>query len=476
MKKFNSISKLLIAQFFTIVIILILIEVIGKIYAFYNPGHETLYAVPDEFIGWRMTPNLEYTHTGSNWYQNEFKVQIKHNSLGFRDHDRSILKPNGIKRIALLGYSSVSARQVEFKNTPGQKLESLLNQNLKGNENKSFEVLNFGIDGIGVGQSYLTYIKYAKRYNPDYIFLFVFEGDIWRTIAPLSAITDNIDSVKSLIVRPIFNMTSKSDNFQSPLTVLNFSPFYKYLVDQNIHHSKSGNFTTPTEKEYLHLINSLKNLITKNKITEISQVLNKLDLKLYPPTKQIYEKFVFLQQDRIKNYFGEDRTRIREHKVFLMNLFHQIKLGLKNLNAKLHPELIMKNELKMLIKTFTPRITDNLFSGSINFPNYESAIYVNLKVLEVLNQNITNSGTKFIIVDASSHIIKHGRLPGYLLSEILKKYCMVNGIGYIPLSDSLNESKKNGMETRWPIDGHLNENGYRIFGEAMFEWIKNNQN
>ena len=49
---------------------------------------------------------------------------------------------------------------------------------------------------------------------------------------------------------------------------------------------------------------------------------------------------------------------------------------------------------------------------------------------------------KFIIVDASSHIIKHGRLPGYLLSEILKKYCKVNGIGYIPLSDSLNESKK----------------------------------
>jgi hypothetical protein len=174
MKKFNSISKLLIAQFFTIVIILILIEVIGKAYAFYNPGHETLYAVPDEFIGWRMTPNLEYTHTGSNWYQNEFKVQIKHNSLGFRDHDRSILKPNGIKRIALLGDSSVSARQVEFKNTPGQKLESLLNQNLKGNGNKSYEVLNFGIDGIGIGQSYLTYRKYANKYNPDYNFSIYF--------------------------------------------------------------------------------------------------------------------------------------------------------------------------------------------------------------------------------------------------------------------------------------------------------------
>ena len=72
----------------------------------------------------------------------------------------------------------------------------------------------------------------------------------------------------------------------------------------------------------------------------------------------------------------------------------QIELGLKNLNTKLHPELIMKNEFNTLIRTFSPQITDDLFSGSINFPNYESVIYVNLKVLEVLNQNIINSRKK----------------------------------------------------------------------------------
>jgi hypothetical protein len=135
-------------------------------------------------------------------------------------------------------------------------------------------------------------------------FLFIFEGDIWRTIAPQSAITDSVDSRKILNVRPIFNTRSKSDKFQSPLTVLNFSPFYKYLVDQKIQQSNSGNLTIPTEEEYLDLINSLKNLITKNKITGISQVLNKLNLELYPPTKPAYDEFVFLQQDRIKNYFG----------------------------------------------------------------------------------------------------------------------------------------------------------------------------
>ena len=62
-----------------------------------------------------------------------------------------------------------------------------------------------------------------------------------------------------------------------------------------------------------------------------------------------------------------------------------------------------------------------------------------------------------------------------LLSTILEKYCKVNGIGYIPLHQPLNEAKNNGIKTRWPNDGHFNENGYRIFGKAMFQWIESHK-
>ena len=134
----------------------------------------------------------------------------------------------------------------------------------------------------------------------------------------------------------------------------------------------------------------------------------------------------------------------------------------------------MKKEFDILIKTFSPQRPNDLFSGSINFPNFESVIFINLKVLQILNRDITSSGRKFIIVDASSHLIKHGRLPAYLLSDILEKYCKVNGIGYIPLSQPLNEAKSNGIKTFWPKDGHFNKNGYRIFGEGMFHWMRNN--
>ena len=212
MKKLNHIFKILTAQILTIVILLAFIELAGKTYAYFNPGYENLYAIPDRVVGWRLTPSLEYIHTGGHWYENEFRVKVKHNSLGFRDSERSVSKPPGVTRIALLGDSSVSARQVAFKNTSGQTLEKLLNQNSRTKKSKIYEVLNFGIDGIGVGQSFLTYRQYASAFDPDYVFLFVFEGDIWRTVFPQSAITDKISSSRRLSIRPVFNINAPSES------------------------------------------------------------------------------------------------------------------------------------------------------------------------------------------------------------------------------------------------------------------------
>ena len=90
MKKLNHIFKILTAQILTIVILLAFIELAGKTYAYFNPGYETLYAIPDKFIGWRLAPDLNYVSTGQNWYANEFETQLKVNSFGFRDKERTV--------------------------------------------------------------------------------------------------------------------------------------------------------------------------------------------------------------------------------------------------------------------------------------------------------------------------------------------------------------------------------------------------
>ncbi len=476
MKKLNYIFKMFTAQILTIVILLAFIELAGKTYAYFNPGYENLYAIPDRVVGWRLTPNLEYIHTGSHWYENEFRVKVKHNSLGFRDDERSVSKPHGVTRIALLGDSSVSARQVAFKNTSGQTLEKLLNQNSRTKRSKIYEVLNFGVDGIGVGQSFLTYRQYASAFDPDYVFLFVFEGDIWRTVFPQSAITDKIGSSRRLSIRPVFNINAPSESKGSfpnaLLKTLNFSSFYKLLNNLDKKETKSQVNSLPTEEEYVDLINSFKILITEKKIAEISKKLQPLDLLFFAPKQNIFDEFLNLQADKIKGELGGNRTKVRAHEIFLVDLWGKLEFGLSKLKEMAEPELRLRREFDKLIKAYRPKRPDLLFGGNDNFSNFESVIFVNLKVLESLNRDIVNAGKKFIVVDASSHIIKHGRLPANLLSDILQKYCKVNDIGYIALSQTLNDAKISGIQTLWPKDGHFNENGQRIFGEAMFEWIK----
>ena len=192
----------------------------------------------------------------------------------------------------------------------------------------------------------------------------------------------------------------------------------------------------------------------------------------FAPKQNVFDEFLNLQADKIKGEYGGNRIKVREHEIFLVDLWGKLKFGLSKLKEMAEPELRLRREFDKLIKAYRPKRPGVLFGGNDNFSNFESVIFVNLKVLESLNRDIVNAGKKFIIVDASSHIIKHGRLPANLLSDILQKYCKVNDIGYIALSQTLNDAKISGIQTLWPKDGHFNENGQRIFGEAMFEWIK----
>ena len=114
-------------------------------------------------------------------------------------------------------------------------------------------------------------------------------------------------------------------------------------------------------------------------------------------------------------------------------------------------------------------------SNSLTFIDFQT-FFINLKILEQLNENITVGGIKLIVIDASSQIKKQESLPAILFATILKKYCEVNGIGYIPLYQSLKKAKAKGIQTSWSTDAHFNENGYRIFGEAMFQWIETHKN
>jgi len=180
------------------------IEIGGQIYAFVYPAYRVLSFVPDRMVGWKLLPNLRYTWGGHYWYAREFSVPIAINSHGYRDAERTLSKPRGVTRVALLGDSMVEAMQVPFEKTAGHVLEQTLNTRAEGKP-AAYEVLNFGVSNYGVGQYLLTWEEYASKFSPDYVFILVAEIHMDRTVTKYESSAVSATE-RRLWVRPTFRI------------------------------------------------------------------------------------------------------------------------------------------------------------------------------------------------------------------------------------------------------------------------------
>jgi hypothetical protein len=201
-------------------------------------------------------------------------------------------------------------------------------------------------------------------------------------------------------------------------------------------------------------------------------------MKLYLFTADDFEKFISLQNASIKSSFNGERTRKRKQNFFILDLGSRLLLGFENLIKNIQPELKMQDEIKKLINVYGPRQSEGLgekglFEGSKDFPNFETMVFINLKAIQAMKQDVNAYGGQLVIVDATSNVIGKGRLPANLLSTILERYSKVNNIGYIPLYQDLNIANSKGLTTQWPFDSHLNEFGNKVFAESMFRWLQN---
>ena len=200
-----------------------------------------------------------------------------------------------------------------------------------------------------------------------------------------------------------------------------------------------------------------------------------MEARLFGPDD--FDKFVSMQNNTINTKFNGQRTRKREQKLFILQLWSKLVSALNNLSRIFQPDIKMKDELELLLKIYDPTKpkdfgNQGLFSGSENFPNLEKTVFVNLKAIEVMRGDVESYGGNLVIVDSISNRIQKGRLPANLLSTMLEYYCSVNKIGYIPLYKDLNLANSNGKKTSWSYDGHFNELGTQIFAESMYRWLQ----
>src|SRR5579863_6899227 len=130
----------------------------------------------DPALGISLIPNTHVLHE-----RGCFKGEVAINRWGMRDSDRSLEKPAGEFRIALMGDSVVEGVHVKPDEVMNIRMEKLLQA--KGYNH--VEVMNFSVEGIGTTQELLMYQEKVRQFHPDLVVLVFVDNDIMNNSSTL---------------------------------------------------------------------------------------------------------------------------------------------------------------------------------------------------------------------------------------------------------------------------------------------------
>ncbi len=109
------------------------------------------------------------------WRKEGFS-RTQFNSCGMSDREYSLDKPAGTFRIAVIGDSMVESLQVDRSQSFCRLVEQELN---KGNPERKFQVMNFGVSSYNLGQIYLRLQKLVTKFHVDLVLLCVRHNSVF---------------------------------------------------------------------------------------------------------------------------------------------------------------------------------------------------------------------------------------------------------------------------------------------------------
>jgi hypothetical protein len=177
-----------LVSLFACVVAVLLLEVVLR--TTHLMGARPSWVEPDSTLGWRFTPSRSY------WFlkENDHPIEGKINSLGWRDRERTLAKPPGTYRIAVLGDSYVAAFHVELDST----FLAIAERRLTGDLGRKVELMNFGRQGASQAEEYLILQSDALAANPDMVaMLFIPQNDV----------SDMVKETADGLLRPFFHVS-----------------------------------------------------------------------------------------------------------------------------------------------------------------------------------------------------------------------------------------------------------------------------
>lgn len=164
--------------------LLLLVALDAFVGAFVLPSrsHDNIAVVHDPLLGWRLRPGLSVERQR----RDGVVVHQRVDRHGFRTPDVPFAKPEGVRRVLVLGDSFTEAYTV----SDGETYPELLQERLSAT--RPVEVISIGVAGYSTDQELLAYLEYGRRYSPDLVLLQLCTNDLegnvsnryWRGYKP----------------------------------------------------------------------------------------------------------------------------------------------------------------------------------------------------------------------------------------------------------------------------------------------------
>lgn len=177
----------------------------------------------DPRLGISLVPNMDVVHS-----RGCFTGHVVTNSFGFRDSQRTLEKPAGTFRIALMGDSVVEGAHVN----PDQVMNIQMEKQLYAQGYRNVEVMNFAVEGIGTTQEWLMYQQEVRQFHPDLVIVGFSDNDVMNNSSTLQPQSYGIHTWYS----PYYNLDQDGNLVFQPVEkryfgeLINFLEKHSYLV------------------------------------------------------------------------------------------------------------------------------------------------------------------------------------------------------------------------------------------------------
>lgn len=170
----------------------------------------------DPQLGISLVPNMDVVHS-----RGCFTGHVVTNRWGFRDRDRTLDKPAGTFRIALMGDSVVEGAHVN----PDQVMNIQMEKQLQAKGYHNVEVMDFAVEGIGTTQELIMYEQNVRQFHPDMVIVGFSDNDVMNNSSTLQPKSYGIHTWYS----PYYNLDASGNLVFQPVESRPFNGLVSFL-------------------------------------------------------------------------------------------------------------------------------------------------------------------------------------------------------------------------------------------------------